>query len=102
MITPEQFQRENLVVLYVMQALLGLISRNVIAIAVHVADDRIMLRFWVRERDETTDGDIRDALFELESMFINENPRIDSEIHLGSPPPNWPEWAGRMIYWSKE
>jgi hypothetical protein len=100
--SPEKLQRENTVVLYAVQALLGLIARNVIAVAVQVTDARITLRFWVHDPDATTEEDVRDACFELESLFANENPQIDSEIHLGPPPTNWSQWAGRMIYWSKE
>lgn len=93
--------RQNRIVLLAIQALLGLISRNIIAIAVDAMNDEIVLRFWVAIRNKETDEDIREALSELETLFIQENPSLTSEVYLGPPSPDWPEWAGRMIYWAK-
>lgn len=97
----EVLQRENFVVLLTVQALLGLISKDVNAVAVQVSDDRVTLRFWVNKHSAEIDEDINDVIFELEALFTQENPSLESEVYVGSPDPDWPKWAGRMVYWSK-
>ncbi|TDD52330.1 hypothetical protein E1286_08960 [Nonomuraea terrae] len=101
MTSSAELERENAIVLDAVQALLGLISPEVIAVAVRVERDRIELRFWVRRRTSELDEDIADAIFELDALLSGEGPLIESRIHDGPPDPTMLRSYGRMIYWAK-
>ena len=97
----EELERENAIVLDAVQALLGLISTDVIAVAAYVERDRVELRFWVRRRTSELDEDIEDAIFELEALLSGEGPLIESRIYDGPPDSTMLHSYGRMIYWAK-
>jgi hypothetical protein len=92
---------ENDVVLDTVQALLGLISSNVIAVAVRVETQRVELSFWVHRHDPETDEDADQAVFELDALFSQEHPRIEYTIHVGEPDVRQLGTYGRMVYWAK-
>lgn len=97
----KDLERENAIVLDAVQALLGLISTDVIAIAVGMERDRIELRFWVRRRTSELNEDIEDAVFELDALLSGEGPLIESRIYDGPPDSTMLRSYGRMIYWAK-
>jgi hypothetical protein len=99
---PEALRRENAIVLDAVQALLGLISSDVIAVAVLVETHRVELSFWVRRRTPELEEDIDQAIFELDSLFSEEHPLIESRVHEGPPDPKTFGSYGRMIYWAKQ
>ena len=101
MTEPTGLSRENTVVLFAVQALLGLISENMIAVAIQPGSDQVTLRFWVTRIDAVLEEDVDDAAFELDAQFDGMGPLISTEIHVGTPPIGWHTWAGRMIYWAK-
>ncbi|MEU7153293.1 hypothetical protein [Streptomyces sp. NPDC045470] len=98
---PEALRRENDIVLDVVQALLGLISSDVIAVAVLVEQHRVELTFWVRRRTAEIDEDVDQAAFELDALFSEEHPLIESRITVGEPDSRSLDSYGRMIYWAK-
>ncbi|MFI7105495.1 hypothetical protein ACIBK9_04235 [Nonomuraea sp. NPDC050227] len=101
MTSSEELERENAIVLDAVQALLGLVSADVIAVAVCVETDRVGLHFWVRRRTSELDEDIEDAIFELDALLSGEGPLIESRIHDGPPDSTMLRSYGRMIYWAK-
>ncbi|MFC5814927.1 hypothetical protein [Nonomuraea harbinensis] len=101
MMSPEELERENEAVLDAVQALLGLISPDVIAVAVRAEKDRIELSFWVRRRTSELDEDIEDAIFDMEALHSGEGPLIEPIIHDGAPDPAMLGPYVRMIYWAK-
>ncbi|WP_326582264.1 hypothetical protein OG250_25840 [Streptomyces sp. NBC_00487] len=98
---PDALRRENGIVLDAVQALLGLISSDVIAVAVLVEAHRVELTFWVRGRTPEIEEDVDQAVFELDALFSEEHPLIESRIHVGHPDPTMLGSYGRMIYWAK-
>jgi len=101
MTSSEQLRRENEVTLNAVQALLGLISSDVIAVAVRTEQDRVDLTFWVRRHTPEVDEDIDDAVFELDALFSEEHPLIEATVREGAPDPTKLAGYGRMIYWAK-
>ncbi|MEU9887496.1 hypothetical protein [Sphaerisporangium sp. NPDC051011] len=101
MADPEELERENGIVLDAVQALLGLISPDVIAVAVRVEKDRVELSFWVRRRTSELDEDIQDAVAEMEALLSGEGPLIEPRVHDGAPDPTMLRSYDRMIYWAK-
>ncbi|YCK33360.1 hypothetical protein ACNF49_04405 [Actinomadura sp. ATCC 39365] len=101
MTSSEDLERENAIVLDAVQALLGLIPPDVIAVAVHVETDLIELHFWVRRRTSELEEDVDDATFELDALLSGEGPLIESRIHDGPPDSTMLRSYGRMIYWAK-
>ncbi|MEU5128648.1 hypothetical protein [Streptomyces mobaraensis] len=93
--------RENEAVLNAIQALLGLISQDMRAVAVRVEGDRVDLSFWVRSHTDEIDEDIDQAIFELDALYSEEHPLIESKVYEGWPDPTKLGVYGRMIYWAK-
>ncbi|MET9066462.1 hypothetical protein ACWDR1_16720 [Streptosporangium sandarakinum] len=99
--SPKDLQRENEIVLDVVQALLGLISPDMLAVAALVEKDRVELSFWVRHHSSQIEEDIDQAVFELDSLCSEEHPLIEAKIYVGKPDPTAIRTYGRMIYWAK-
>jgi hypothetical protein len=94
-------ERENRLVLDVVQAALGLISREMRAISIDQDSNRINLYVAVRERNAQVDEDVEDLVFELDAL--QDGPvRIESHIFVGAPNLEWPGNSGRRVYVAKE
>ncbi|WP_327259286.1 hypothetical protein [Streptomyces sp. NBC_01240] len=94
-------ERENEITLYAVQALLGLISTDVVAVAVLVATEKVELTFWVRRRTAELGDDVEQAVFELDALFSVDHPLIEPRIHVGEPDSSALVSYGRVIYWAK-
>ena len=80
---------------------LGLISREMRAIAVRAEQDRIHLYVLVHERSARVAEDIDDLIFELEAL--QEGPvAIDASVHEDEPSAAWPGSLARQVYRAKE
>ncbi|WP_329165600.1 hypothetical protein OHB49_38900 [Streptomyces sp. NBC_01717] len=84
-----------------MQALLGLISTDVVAVAVLAATEKVELTFLVRRRTAELDDDVEQAVLELDALFSVNHPPIKPRVHVGEPDPSVLESYGRVIYWAK-
>lgn len=93
--------RENGVVLDVVQAALGLISREMRAISVCVESDRIILYVAVHERSAQVEEDVDDLVFELYALQ-DKLIDIEASVHVGKPGTAWPGYLGRRVYLAKE
>ncbi|MEW2118955.1 hypothetical protein AB0945_27935 [Streptomyces sp. NPDC005474] len=91
----------NEITLFAVQALLGLISDEVIAVGVCVEGERVELVFWVRRHSTEVEDDAEEATFELDSLFSDDHPLIEYAIKTGEPDPKSIGPACRMIYWAK-
>ncbi|MFD6825189.1 hypothetical protein ACFWC5_33275 [Streptomyces sp. NPDC060085] len=97
-------ERENEITLFAVQALLGLISADVVAVAVRAEEDRVMLTFWARRHSPELEEDADDAIFELDALFSGnpeDHPLIETAIHVGEPDMSALRPYGRMIYRAK-
>lgn len=94
-------ERENRLVLDVVQAALGLISREVRAISVELDANRIILHVAVYEHSAQVEEDVEDLLFELDALQ-NGSIAIKSSIFVGAPNADWPGNSGRRVYAAKE
>lgn len=94
-------KRENQLVLDVVQAALGLISRDMLAISIGVSQDRVMLYFVVRERNHQVDEDIEDIIFELHTLQSGPI-EVDLSVHVGLPNDEWPGILGRRVFVAKD
>ena len=94
-------ERENEITLYAVQALLGLISSDVVAVAVRAEAERVGLTFWTRRHTPELDDDVEQAVFELDALFSEAHPLIEPSIHVGKPDTSALASYGRMVYWAK-
>ncbi|WP_030024360.1 hypothetical protein [Streptomyces monomycini] len=94
-------ERVNGIALTAVQALLGLISSDVVAVAVAVEEERVLLSFWVGRHTAEIDEDIADAIGDLEAFLYPDNPLIESRVSVGMPETASRERHERMIYWAK-
>lgn len=89
---------ENYVVVQLVQALLGLVSENVAAIAAQISTKAVVLHFAVKELSVETDDDIDHVCFELD-VLLDGKVRISSTSKIGTE--WWPPHGSRRIYRSK-
>jgi hypothetical protein len=82
-----QLQRENMMVLDVVQALVGEITPNFIAVNLRFESERCIVVFWLRERNEEIDQDIDDIIGDVEAYMGEEGFPVMSEVNIGVPPP---------------
>ncbi|CCH16745.1 RHS repeat-associated core domain-containing protein [Micromonospora lupini] len=93
-------ERENRLVLDVVQAALGLISPEILAISVKGDPSRIALYVAVRVRNAQVDEDVEDLVFELETLQSGPT-AIEVSIFVGAPIGDWPGISGRSVYLAK-
>ncbi|MFC7899745.1 hypothetical protein ACFUV1_06275 [Streptomyces griseoincarnatus] len=96
-----ELQRVNDIALTAVQALLGLISSDVVAVAVAAEREKVLLSFWVRRHTAEIDEDIADAIGDLEAFLHPEIPPIESRVLVGMPDAATTQPNERMIYWAK-
>ncbi|MER6141939.1 hypothetical protein ABT174_18135 [Streptomyces sparsogenes] len=96
-----ELERVNDIALTAVQALLGLISPDVVAVAVTVEEERVLLSFWVRRHTAEIDEDIADAIADLEAFLHPEIPLIEPRVMVGVPEAANTQPHERMIYWAK-
>ncbi|MEY2243519.1 hypothetical protein AB8A21_11330 [Streptomyces sp. BF23-18] len=94
-------ERENQITAFAVQAMLGLISADVIAVAVRVEEEKVVLTFWARQHSPELEEDVDDAIFELDALFSEDHPLIEATIHVGEPDMSTLRSYGRMIYRAK-
>jgi hypothetical protein len=93
-------ERENGLVLDVVQAALGLISPEICAISVEQDSNRITLYVAVSESNAQVNEDIEDLVFELEAL--QDGPiAVEASIFVGAPSGDWPGINRRKIYMAK-
>lgn len=69
MIDGQGHRRENEITLLAVQALLGLISKDLIAVAVRIEEGRVELIFWAHCQSSEIENDAEEAAFELDTLF---------------------------------
>jgi hypothetical protein len=96
-------EEENEVVLFATQALLGLISRAVLAVGIEFpSSGNVNLHYWVDGSMDDVREDAEDTVADMEAMFPpGKEKEIRTFIHSGSPQPSWQDRTKRMIYWAK-
>ncbi|MET4924241.1 hypothetical protein P3L51_18080 [Streptomyces sp. PSRA5] len=96
-----ELQRVNDIALTAVQALLGLISSDVVAVAIAAEEERVLLSYWVRRHTAEIDEDIADAIGDLEAFLHPETPLIEPRVMVGVPDAGNTQPHERMIYWAK-
>ncbi|MEV8421213.1 hypothetical protein [Streptomyces niveus] len=97
----QRHQRENEITLLAVQALLGMISTDVIAVAVRVEEARVEVIFWARRQSSELEDDAEEVTFELDALFSEDHPMIEYVIKIGEPDPKSNASGHRMVYWAK-
>jgi len=104
---PDEAQgRENVVVLYLVQAMLGLLSPTVLAVAAEVRRDGLIVHFALEQLGDAERDDVEDILADLDALLENEKDlptawKIEPSLHVGSPDATWPGRPHRRVYESK-
>jgi hypothetical protein len=94
-------EQVNDAALLAIQALLGLVSRDVTAVAVRVEAERVELIFWALRDSPELREDAQEAVFELDAFFSAPRPLIEYAIEEGEPDPRSLGRNVRLIYWAK-
>ncbi|MFB7216410.1 hypothetical protein [Streptomyces sp. NPDC056255] len=98
MAAPE-LQCVNDIALTTVQALLGLISSDVVAVAAE--EERVLLSLCVRRHTAEIDEDIADAIGNLESFLHPKIPLIEPRVTVGVPDAASMQPHEHAIYWDK-
>ncbi|WP_393086530.1 hypothetical protein [Streptomyces sp. LN704] len=99
--TDPELERVNDIALMAVQALLGLISSDVVVVAVAAHEGRVLLSFWVRRQTAEIDEDIVDVMGDLEAFLCPDNPLIESRVVVGAPEVAATRPQERMVDWAK-
>jgi hypothetical protein len=96
---------ENMLVLYLTQAMLGLVSSNLQAVAIEVRPNLIHVHFVFREELADDPDDVEDILGDLDALLYNERLpdkwKIEPVVYHGGPDGNWPGYRLRRVYEAK-
>lgn len=96
---------ENVVVLYLVQAMLGLVTPNLRAVAVDVSGDRLVVHFAFVDLSQVDHDEIEDIICDLDALLCNEDLPddwlIETELHEGPPDEHWPGVNYRRVYETK-
>lgn len=96
----QQLERVNGYALTAMQALLGLITPAMRAVALQVLDDELVLWFWIKGDPADIEEDVEDAVLDMDAFLQPENILITSRVVQGGVPSDVQGWA-RVIYRAK-
>ena len=98
----EQQRWENYVVAQTAQALLGLVSPRLRAVAVQTDADReqVLLYFAMSECEDEDREDVSDVAFELD-VLLEGHTRIGTDIYVGSDLAQWPGRGKRLVFRAK-
>ncbi len=100
-----ELERENLIVLFLVQAMLGNVSKDLLGVAVEVSEEVVRVHFAVAVLDDRIVEDVEDMLFELETQYYASqnarSPVIEQQIHVGPVDQDWPGRRYRMVYFAK-
>lgn len=93
---------ENIVVLYMVQAMLGLVGPNLQAVAVGVTPAGLTVHFAFREIGEDEREDAEDIADDLGALLDNEQLpagwRITTELYTGGADDGWPGVNARRVF----
>lgn len=96
----ESLQRENDLVLDLVQASQGLISRDIGEITIEVYEGGVRIFFAVRADNTQIREDVDDIAFEL-SVLVDRSLNIETHIEVGAFRPDWPGASHRPFYRAK-
>ncbi|WP_345190851.1 hypothetical protein [Streptomyces lavendulae] len=96
--------RRNYLLIQTLQASLGLIGPDVLAIAVEPRPEEIVLHFAVAALTAEVEEDLEDIVFEL-TVFLAGGPEqrsnITTELHVGDPHAKWFSSRYAVLYRAK-
>ncbi|WP_152529198.1 hypothetical protein [Nocardiopsis chromatogenes] len=100
----DELEFENEATLNLVQAQLGLISKNIVAVALRAKkeEDSLELIFWVHEKTDELEDDIEEIIFDLDALYGGESPYIKITINSGYQTSDKVKPCGRMVYWAKK
>ena len=96
---------ENIVVLHLTQAMLGLISQSLQAVAVDVAPERLVVHFAYSSDAPEHRDDVEDILADLDALLDNDDVpndwKIEPLLHVGPVDESWPGLPFRRVFETK-
>jgi hypothetical protein len=106
-ITAEQERallRRNYLLLQISQAARGLISREILGIAVEPRPEAVVIHAAVSQETPALAEDLSDIVFELEALLgggPEQRSLITTQIYVGQPDPTWPGFTHAVLYQAK-
>ncbi|WP_290052612.1 hypothetical protein [Amycolatopsis solani] len=95
-----ELERENILVLQLVQASIGLISPEIYAISIQLQDSHVTVHFAVQKVTSALREDVDDIIFELDAL-IPGSMTSKALIHQGMPDSHWTGRQYRMVYMRK-
>jgi hypothetical protein len=96
--------RRNYLLLQTGQAALGLISADMLALAVEPLPAAVVIHAAVRRKTPELAEDLNDIVAEPEAFLSggpDQNSTITTQVHLGPPDATWPGSAQTLLYVAK-
>ena len=93
---------ENIVVLHLVQAMLGLVGPNLRAVAAEVTPTRLVVHFAFAEIETEDREDVEDIIGDLDALLDNETLPdvwpIETSLYVGGADDAWPGINARRVY----
>lgn len=96
--------RRNYLLLQAGQAALGLISTDMLALAVEPRPDAVVIHAAVSRETPELAEDLNDIVAELEACLSggpDQNSSITTRVRIGPPDATWPGFAQALLYMAK-
>jgi hypothetical protein len=94
-------QWANHVVLMTTQAMLGLISPAITAVAIDAKPDHVIVYFAVNGLTDGVREDIEEIVTDLDAFLVPATLEVAHEIFDGPPDENWPGHSQRVVFLAK-
>jgi hypothetical protein len=96
--------RRNYLLLQTSQAALGLISADILALAVEPRPDAVVIHAAVSRDTPEIAEDLTDIAADLEACLSggpDQNSTITTQVHIGPPDATWPGYTQALLYVAK-
>lgn len=100
MTTPDELIRENTQVLYLVQAMIGLVPHNLRGASLVSHPEGVHLYFLLEHDSEETREDLDDIVFELEALDVSLD--IEVTVLVSADDSAFGDLQGRRVYGRKE
>lgn len=91
----------NYLVVMITQAMLGLVSPTLLAVAIDTDDSLIRIYFAIRETSVEQDADIQEIISDFEAFLYPNVPEIEVIVREGYPTMDWVGPRARQVFRAK-
>jgi hypothetical protein len=97
----KELPRENQMVIYLVQALLGLVSPKMLGVALEFSNGAVIVHVAVSQKDDEIVEDIEELIADFQGFLWPDRTEISEKIHAGPANQTWPGREHRLVLLAK-